>query len=390
MILARNLLAGKKSNGGFSLNVFTEDECYEIHLATLEVLEKTGMFVEDEQALELLGDNGATIDQKNKIAKLPPHMVEDAIRSAPPKLVLAGRNPKHDYVMENSRVGFTNFGEGVQIIDPQTGELRKTNKQDVADTAKMVDYLDEIDVYLRAVGAHEVPQEVAPLHNAEAFFPNIAKHCFVGPIDGNNVRKLVEMARVVAGGAENLKERPLMSFNTCPVSPLKLVKDAAGTYLIYGAGMIESGMTLDYGQMVMDAEFIRMIKFAVGGIPVNDDTFSVDLIKEVGQFKDYLSHENTYKHMRMYPLAKSALAVGIEMLMHYLQIKQVDRTVLTGAFGAHFNWKNAVAVGMIPAEAATCEVTNAENLAGVGAILVLLDKNKRLEAEKIAGTTQFV
>jgi trimethylamine---corrinoid protein Co-methyltransferase len=80
-----------------------------------------------------------------------------------------------------------------------------------------------------------------------------------------------------------------------------LLAALAGTNLIYGAGMIESGMTFDYGQMVMDADFIKMIKFAVGGIPVNDDTLSVDLIKEVGQFKDYLAHENTYDHMRMYP-----------------------------------------------------------------------------------------
>lgn len=83
-----------------------------------------------------------------------------------------------------------------------------------------------------------------------------------------------------------------------------LLAALAGTNLIYGPGMIESGMTFDYGQMVMDAEFVRMIKFAVGGIPVNDDTLSVDLIKEVGQFKDFLAHENTYKHMRMYPQPK--------------------------------------------------------------------------------------
>lgn len=223
--MRRNILAGRKSNCGFSLNVLTDDECYEVHLATLEVLEKTGMFVEDEQALDILGDNGADIDRERKIAKFPPYMIEDAIASAPPKAYLAGRNPKNDYVMENNRVGFTNFGEGVQIVDPETGEIRKTNKQDVANTAKVVDYLDEIDVYLRAVGAHEVPQDVAPLHNAEAFFPNTSKHCFIGPIDGFNVKKLVEMARVVAGGAKELKERPLLSFNTCPVSPLKLVKD---------------------------------------------------------------------------------------------------------------------------------------------------------------------
>jgi trimethylamine--corrinoid protein Co-methyltransferase len=83
-----------------------------------------------------------------------------------------------------------------------------------------------------------------------------------------------------------------------------LLAALAGTNLIYGAGMIESGMTFDFGQMVMDADFVKMIKFVVGGIPVNDDTLSVDLIKEVGQFKDYLAHENTYKHMRMYPQPK--------------------------------------------------------------------------------------
>jgi trimethylamine--corrinoid protein Co-methyltransferase len=65
--------------------------------------------------------------------------------------------------------------------------------------------------------------------------------------------------------------------------------------------MIESGMTFDYGQILMDNEFARMIKFAVGGIPVNDATLSVDLIKEVGPFKDFLAHRNTFDHMRMYP-----------------------------------------------------------------------------------------
>ena len=68
--------------------------------------------------------------------------------------------------------------------------------------------------------------------------------------------------------------------------------------------MIESGMTFDYGQMLMDNEFAKMIKFVVGGIPVNDATMSVDLIKEVGPFKDFLAHDNTFDHMRMYPQAK--------------------------------------------------------------------------------------
>jgi len=72
----------------------------------------------------------------------------------------------------------------------------------------------------------------------------------------------------------------------------------AGANLIYGLGMIEMGMTIDYGQLVMDNEFARMIKHAVKGVPVNDETLAVDVMHEIGIGKDYLAHEHTYKHMQ--------------------------------------------------------------------------------------------
>ncbi len=72
----------------------------------------------------------------------------------------------------------------------------------------------------------------------------------------------------------------------------------AGANLIYGLGMIEMGMTIDYGQLVMDDEFAKMIKHAVQGIPVNDETLAVDVMRQIGIGKDYLSHEHTYSHMK--------------------------------------------------------------------------------------------
>jgi trimethylamine--corrinoid protein Co-methyltransferase len=72
----------------------------------------------------------------------------------------------------------------------------------------------------------------------------------------------------------------------------------AGANLIYGLGMLESGVTFDYGQLVMDDEFARMIKFALGGIPVNDETLAVEDIAAVSSFGDFLSLDATYKHMR--------------------------------------------------------------------------------------------
>ena len=68
--------------------------------------------------------------------------------------------------------------------------------------------------------------------------------------------------------------------------------------MIYGLGMLESGITFDYAQLVLDCEFARMIKHTVNGIPVNDDTLAVDVIDEIGPFGDFLSHPHTFNGMR--------------------------------------------------------------------------------------------
>ncbi len=72
----------------------------------------------------------------------------------------------------------------------------------------------------------------------------------------------------------------------------------AGANLIYGLGMLESGVTFDYGQLVMDNEFAEMIKHVVNGIPVNDESLAVDVIGKVGPFQQYLTEKHTFTHMR--------------------------------------------------------------------------------------------
>lgn len=70
----------------------------------------------------------------------------------------------------------------------------------------------------------------------------------------------------------------------------------AGADLIYGTGMVDSGMALDYGKLVMDDEINRSIKHVVQGMRVTPETLSVDLIKEVGRTGEYLTHSSTLEH----------------------------------------------------------------------------------------------
>jgi trimethylamine--corrinoid protein Co-methyltransferase len=72
----------------------------------------------------------------------------------------------------------------------------------------------------------------------------------------------------------------------------------AGANVIYGLGMLEMGITFDLAQLVWDHEIAEMILHALQGVPVNDTTLAVDVIKEMGIGKDYLSHPTTFEHMR--------------------------------------------------------------------------------------------
>ena len=155
--MQRNFGAGTRS-GGLRLEIFTSDELANVHLATLDVLERTGVYVESEEAQEIFAGAGARV-AADKVVRIPGHVVEEAIRSTPSRLVCYGRDPANDIVLEDGRVGFTNFGEGIQVIDPYSGELRRTTKQDVADCSKIIDALPDIDVIERPLGAHDVSRK---------------------------------------------------------------------------------------------------------------------------------------------------------------------------------------------------------------------------------------
>lgn len=220
--MKRPIKAGKLYNGGFSLNVLTDDELDEIHLATLEVLKTVGVFVESEEAWEIFGSNGARVDEKNRVVTFDPWIVEDAVRTAPDTFHAYGRVPESDVALEANRVTFTNFGEGIMFVDPYTGEHRETTKKDIEMAARIIDSLEHVETYERCMLSHDKHHAVQALHNAEASLTNTTKHHWLGPVDRYQCGKIIEICCAIAGGREAFRERPFLTFVTCPISPLKL------------------------------------------------------------------------------------------------------------------------------------------------------------------------
>ena len=209
---------------GWGLAGLTEDELQEIHRGTLEVLEHCGVTVESEEALDILEAGGCEVDREQKRVKMPPEVVEAAIHSAPEKVLMAGRDPNQDVVLEDGRVGFTIFGTGLRVLDVYTGEHRPSTLQDLAQSTLLCDALDSIDIAFQAVDAGDVPENFAKgLIEAETLFANTSKHVLHGDLYGGaGLQVLVEMAGAIVGGEEKLRERPIISSGGCPTSPLQL------------------------------------------------------------------------------------------------------------------------------------------------------------------------
>jgi len=220
-----NIHAGRNKSGGLEFHVLSDIDKERIHAATLEVLLKTGVYVEEESVLERYAGAGCMVDPKTRMVRIPPHVVEDAIESAPEIMLMAGRDPKDDILLEMNRVSFSCFGTAIKVTDPETGEIRDSTKADLADCARIIDYLDHVETNRRSVSAYDVPQAVAAVHDAEALLNNTTKHILTTPYNGYMCRQIIKMLVAIVGSEENLRQRPLVTFNNCAVTPLKLPRE---------------------------------------------------------------------------------------------------------------------------------------------------------------------
>ena len=81
----------------------------------------------------------------------------------------------------------------------------------------------------------------------------------------------------------------------------------AGTNLIYGAGMLDSGLIFSYAQLVIDNDIFKMIRKVMQGMHIDDENLAVEIIKSVGPGGDFLMQEHTMKYMRTLPSAPNII-----------------------------------------------------------------------------------
>lgn len=160
-------------------HLFTKSQIRDIHLATLHVLDETGVRVEEE-AVELLRDAGARTEGDG-VVQFPSHLVEEAIRSAPKSVTLYHRDRKGKMAVEGYQVYFRTGAGCPFTYDLDTNQRRRTKKKDTEDFAVLADLLPNIDFVMSMGNCNDFPSEVCHRHEFEAMVTHTTKPiCFTG------------------------------------------------------------------------------------------------------------------------------------------------------------------------------------------------------------------
>lgn len=212
------------------LNTLSSDEVYDIHVATLEVLERTGVVVHEKRALRLLDDAGAIVDLKRETAKIPDYLIQEAIAKTPKSFIWHARNPKNSIRIGGTPTKFGPGGTCKNIIDMETGECRSPTEEDAVKMVRLIDALENIHiVYPPTRSPHisaSVPERrIFGIKRLAMTVKNSSKCLEGGGIEG------LKIASALVGGEEELLKRPFMAGYVDPVSPLTHGKEMVDVIL---------------------------------------------------------------------------------------------------------------------------------------------------------------
>jgi trimethylamine---corrinoid protein Co-methyltransferase len=212
----------------------SEKECEKLHSASLEILQRTGVRLHHQPALDLLKKAGASVSDGNRV-RIPGKLVEDALKTVPHEITLYNRHGEPAVPIGNFRTFYGTGSDCLNIVDHRTGERRKPVLQDVIEGVTLCDALPNIDFVMCMFLPVDVPRMVADRYQSEAMLRFTTKPIVFVSTDLAGCIDAVEMAEAVVGGAETLQKKPLAACYINVTGPLQHNEEALQKLLYLSA-----------------------------------------------------------------------------------------------------------------------------------------------------------
>lgn len=220
-----------QGNAGSVFNVLSPDQCSEIYQAAQEVLERTGVTMYDDEALEIMKKSGCFVEG-NRV-RIPSYLVDRALGTVPHRVTLCNsRTGSRDVLLEGNNAYFGTGSDTPFYLDPYTGERKRSGIESVGWACKVIDALPNIDFVMSLGIVQNVPLRISDRYQFEAQVLNTGKPIVTTAHDIYGFADIIEMCEIIAGGAEELRKDPFMTLYAEPISPLQHAWEAASKLIL--------------------------------------------------------------------------------------------------------------------------------------------------------------
>jgi len=205
-----------------------------------ELLQDPGLLCYNAEAAELFTKAGAKLEEAEGCVRLrvPDSIIDDALKSAPSKIVLGARDPDNRLILDahEPRVRFGSGSEtNVWLEVGFDGDIPTFTRRDgsierLRTAAHLCENLDNLDFFIRCVNIRDTEVTAAnkDVNKFLASLDNITRHVQAGLTSAEALDDVIRLGEIIAGGSDAFRENPVLSFITCVIkSPLQIVDDTA-------------------------------------------------------------------------------------------------------------------------------------------------------------------
>lgn len=185
------------------------------------LLSERGIELDHPEMKEELAQKGCLVEGNH--VRFPKEIIKKAISTVPSEFTLYAPEEKNNLKFPHPQEGFyTRTCTGAPFYQPVGEEKRLVTPDDCTKWFALANELENISfVALPSACAEEVPEEAIDVYALERALNTSKKHIWIQPYEAENTKYLIRMCQEAAGGAEALRERPIVSFISCSVPVLQ-------------------------------------------------------------------------------------------------------------------------------------------------------------------------
>ena len=190
-------------------SLLTEVQTQRVHDASLEILEDVGLLVRYAKARTIFADHGCIVDSEKNIVKFPRTVVEKYYKMMPPTFTFRGRDPKYDRTIPQDSPVIVTGSSAPNILDPVTGQERRSCSDDIARIAHLINELPGYDIFSVSALADDAPDNQFTLARLYPALKYCLKPVRISSKDLDDAKMVLRLGSLIAGSDEAYRERPV-------------------------------------------------------------------------------------------------------------------------------------------------------------------------------------